>query len=97
MRFSFRPITVTAINLARWISLRLGYLVFSRVTIIVRDYRNFDGLDIDWEFPRGKEDKDNFVKLLKDLREAFEVAFSQFAYLVTHVLKIWKLYMLTLC
>lgn len=33
--------------------------------------RNFDGLDIDWEFPSAA-DKKNFVDLLKELRDAFE-------------------------
>ncbi|XP_071036118.1 probable chitinase 10 isoform X2 [Parasteatoda tepidariorum] len=44
--------------------------VFSAIKYL-RD-RNFDGLDLDWEFPRGPDDKKNFVLLLKELREAFE-------------------------
>ncbi|XP_054717240.1 probable chitinase 10 [Uloborus diversus] len=44
--------------------------VFSAIRYL-RD-RNFDGLDLDWEFPRGNDDKKNFVLLLKELREAFE-------------------------
>ncbi|GIX82465.1 acidic mammalian chitinase [Caerostris extrusa] len=44
--------------------------VFSAIRYL-RD-RNFDGLDLDWEFPRGGDDKKNFVLVLKELREAFE-------------------------
>ncbi|TVX95945.1 glycosyl hydrolase family 18 protein [Cohnella terricola] len=50
----------------------------------VREYR-LDGLDIDWEYPveggvdtnsRSPEDKENFVLLMKTIREAFDAAGS---------------------
>ncbi|XP_076309101.1 putative chitinase 10 [Tachypleus tridentatus] len=44
--------------------------IFSAVEFLRQ--RNFDGLDLDWEFPRGTSDKTNFVELVKEIRETFE-------------------------
>ncbi|XP_017893236.1 probable chitinase 10 [Ceratina calcarata] len=44
--------------------------IYSAISYL-RD-RDFDGLDIDWEYPKGGDDKKNYVLLLKELREAFE-------------------------
>ncbi|XP_067002961.2 probable chitinase 2 isoform X2 [Anabrus simplex] len=45
------------------------------VVTMLKEY-NFDGLDLDWEYPgmrEGKpEDKENFVHLVKELREEFD-------------------------
>lgn len=38
---------------------------------------NYDGADIDWEYP-AKDDRDNFVLLIKDLRDAFNQAGLKF-------------------
>lgn len=38
---------------------------------------NYDGADIDWEYPR-KDDRENFVSLIKDLRNAFNEAGIKF-------------------
>ena len=43
--------------------------IFSAIPFLRK--HNFDGLDMDWEYPKAN-DKDNFVLTLKELREAFE-------------------------
>ncbi|ALC44806.1 Cht2 [Drosophila busckii] len=46
-----------------------------QVSAFVRKY-NFDGLDLDWEYPTQRggrpQDRENFVALTKDLREEFD-------------------------
>lgn len=42
----------------------------THVITFIKEY-NFDGLDLDWEYP-GAEDKSNFVLFVQELKEAFE-------------------------
>lgn len=37
----------------------------------LREFK-FNGLDVDWEYPRGADDRVAYVNLLKELRLAFE-------------------------
>lgn len=37
----------------------------------LREFK-FNGLDVDWEYPRGADDRAAYVNLLKELRLAFE-------------------------
>ncbi len=43
--------------------------IFSAIPFLRK--HNFDGLDMDWEYPK-RADRDNFVAVLKELRQAFE-------------------------
>jgi chitinase len=43
--------------------------IFSAIPYL-REHQ-FDGLDVDWEYPK-RNDKENFVSFIKELREAFE-------------------------
>ncbi|CAK1548864.1 unnamed protein product [Leptosia nina] len=49
---------------------------FVQSVLFFLDKYNFDGLDLDWEYPAKRdgrpEDKANYVSLVKDLKEAFE-------------------------
>jgi len=49
---------------------------FVNSAVLFLKEHNFDGLDLDWEYPgkRGgiKEDKENFIHLIRELKEAFK-------------------------
>jgi len=49
---------------------RMNGFVYDSIEFL-RKY-NFDGLDIDWEYPRGPDDKASFVSLVRELRLAIE-------------------------
>lgn len=49
---------------------RMNQFVYDAIEFL-RDYK-FNGLDVDWEYPRGADDRAAYVNLLKELRLAFE-------------------------
>lgn len=49
---------------------RMNGFVYDSIEFLRK--HKFDGLDIDWEYPRGPDDKASFVSLVKELRLAIE-------------------------
>ncbi|KAL1512590.1 hypothetical protein ABEB36_002158 [Hypothenemus hampei] len=45
--------------------------IFVKSSLSYLETYNFDGLDIDWEYPE-EEDRETYILLLKELKEAFE-------------------------
>lgn len=49
---------------------RMNQFVYDAIEFL-REFK-FNGLDVDWEYPRGADDRAAYVNLLKELRLAFE-------------------------
>jgi chitinase len=59
----FAPMTADSVIRARFVSNLVSYL----------ETNGFDGADIDWETPKNGTERGNLLKLVRDLREAFNV------------------------
>jgi chitinase len=49
---------------------RMNQFVYEAIEFL-REYK-FNGLDVDWEYPRGTDDRKAYVDMLRELRVAFE-------------------------
>lgn len=49
---------------------RMNQFVYDAIEFL-REFK-FNGLDVDWEYPRGADDRAAYVSLLRELRMAFE-------------------------
>jgi chitinase len=51
---------------------------FAKSIVRFLQHWQFDGVDIDWEFPKTLEQKDNFTKLMKEIRAEFNISKGNF-------------------
>lgn len=56
---------------------RMNQFVYDAIEFL-REFK-FNGLDVDWEYPRGADDKIAYLSLLKELRLAFEGRYRIFS------------------